>query len=73
MPEIKFYSRDPVPVEMHKVKIVQQLKWLNTDERLARMKEAGFNTFQLHNIDIYLDMLTDSGVNALQDIHAAIR
>ena len=67
MPEIKFYSRDPVPVEMHKVKIVQQLKWLNTDERLARMKEAGFNTFQLHNIDIYLDMLTDSGVNAMSD------
>lgn len=67
MPEIKFYKREPIPMEMHKVKIVQQLTLLPADERLQRMREAGFNTFQLHNGDIFMDMLTDSGVNAMSD------
>ncbi len=67
MSEVKFYSRKKVPVEMHKVKIVQKLSLLPADERLAKMKEAAFNTFQLHNGDIFMDMLTDSGVNAMSD------
>ena len=67
MSEIKFYKREQIPVEMHKVKIVQQLKLLPANERLKKMKEAGFNTFQLHNGDIFMDMLTDSGVNAMSD------
>ena len=67
MPEIKFYAQKAVPVEMHKVKIVQQLNLLPVDERVKKMYEAGFNTFQLHNADIFLDMLTDSGVNAMSD------
>lgn len=67
MPEIKFYKRNPVPMEMHKVKIVQKLNLLPVDERLKKMKEAGYNTFQLHNGDIFMDMLTDSGVNAMSD------
>lgn len=67
MSKIKFYSRPEVPVEMHKVKIVQKLSLLPARERLAKMKEAGFNTFMLHNGDIFMDMLTDSGVNAMSD------
>ncbi|MDO4740051.1 MAG: tryptophanase [Eubacteriales bacterium] len=67
MPEIKFYNRPAVPMEMHKVKIVQKLNLLPAKERLARMKEAGFNTFLLHNGDIFMDMLTDSGVNGMSD------
>ncbi len=67
MSEVKFYSRKPVPVEMHKVKIVQKLSLLPAEERLQKMKDAGFNTFQLHNGDIFMDMLTDSGVNAMSD------
>ena len=67
MAEIKFYKREPIPVEMHKVKIVQKLNFLPVDERLAKMKEAGFNTFKLRNGNIFLDMLTDSGVNAMSD------
>ena len=57
MPAIKFYDHEQIPVEMHKVKIVQQLQLLPADQRLGKMKEAGFNTFQLHNGDIFMDML----------------
>lgn len=67
MSNIKFYSRNPVPMEMHRVKIVQKLTMLTADERLEKMREAGFNTFLLHNGDIFMDMLTDSGVNAMSD------
>ncbi|MBQ8183670.1 MAG: tryptophanase [Clostridia bacterium] len=67
MSQIKFYNREPVPVEMHKVKIVQKLSLLPAKERLEKMKNAGFNTFMLHNGDIFMDMLTDSGVNAMSD------
>ena len=67
MAEIKFYNREPVPVEMHKVKIVQKLSLLPAKERLNKLREAGFNTFMLHNGDIFMDMLTDSGVNAMSD------
>lgn len=67
MPEIKFYNRPAVPMEMHKVKIVQKLTLLPAAQRLQKMQEAGFNTFLLHNGDIFMDMLTDSGVNAMSD------
>ena len=67
MPEIKFYNRPQVPMEMHRVKIVQKLNLLPARDRLEKMKHAGFNTFLLHNGDIFMDMLTDSGVNAMSD------
>ena len=67
MPDFKFYNRAPVPIEMHKVKIVQKLTLLPARERLMKLEEAGFNTFLLHNGDIFMDMLTDSGVNAMSD------
>ena len=61
MSQIKFYTRNEVPVEMHKVKIVQKLELLPAKERLKKMEEAGFNTFLLHNGDIFMDMLTEIG------------
>jgi tryptophanase len=67
VPAIKFYNRPAVPMEMHKVKIVQKLNLLPARQRLGKIYEAGFNTFLLHNGDIFMDMLTDSGVNAMSD------
>jgi tyrosine phenol-lyase len=67
MANIKFFSGEQVPLEMHKVKIVQKLDLLPVEHRLEAMTEAGNNTFLLNNKDVYLDMLTDSGVNAMSD------
>jgi tryptophanase len=52
---------------MHKVRIIQKLTLLPIEERLRAVEEAGYNTFLLENKDVFLDMLTDSGVNAMSD------
>jgi len=65
--EIKFYYGENVPLEMHKVRVVQKLNLVPVDRRLEAITEAGNNTFLLKNRDVYLDMLTDSGVNAMSD------
>ncbi|HOB09296.1 MAG: tryptophanase [Limnochordia bacterium] len=67
MNRIRFYSGEEIPVEMHKVRIVQKLSLLSVKERLKAVQDAGSNTFLLKNRDVYLDMLTDSGVNAMSD------
>jgi tryptophanase len=56
---------------MHKVRMVQKLSLLPVEGRLKKIQEAGNNTFLLQNRDIYLDMLTDSGVNAMTDLQMA--
>ena len=65
--EIHFFESQPFPLEMHKVRIIQKLNLLPVEGRLRAMKDAGFNTFLLKNDAIFLDMLTDSGVNAMSD------
>jgi tryptophanase len=65
--KISFYSRPSIPVELHKVRIVQKLHLRPVEERLRAIREAGFNTFLLNTKDIFLDMLTDSGTNAMSD------
>lgn len=69
--KIKFYNGDDIPVELHKVRIVQKLHLKPIKERLDAMKEGGFNTFLLNTRDIFLDMLTDSGTNAMSDNQVA--
>ena len=69
---VKFYkSENQVPLEMHKVRMVQKLSLLPVEERLRRMQDAGNNTFLLQNRDVFIDMLTDSGVNAMSDLQFA--
>ena len=63
---VKFQG-ESVPLEMHKVRIVQKLNLLPVDERFGCATAAGNNTFLLQNADVFLDMLTDSGVNAMSD------
>ena len=67
MAEIHFHNGEQLPLELHKVRIVQKLDLQPVERRAKAISEAGFNTFLLFNKDIFLDMLTDSGVNAMSD------
>ncbi len=72
MSTVKFYKEDQqVPLEMHKVRVVQKLFLPTVEERVAKINEAGNNTFLLQNKDVFMDMLTDSGVNAMSDNQVA--
>ncbi|MCL1807701.1 MAG: tryptophanase [Oscillospiraceae bacterium] len=73
MSKVTFLSGENIPLEMHKVRMVQKVNLLPVEERLQSMREAGFNTFLLKNRDVFMDMLTDSGVNAMsQNQYAAM-
>ena len=67
MSKVKFYKGEDIPLELHKVRVVQKLHLVPVERRLDAMKEAGFNTFRLGTKDVFLDMLTDSGTNAMSD------
>ncbi len=67
MQAIKFYSGENLPLELHKARIVQKLHLVPIERRLEALHEGGFNTFQLNTNDVFLDMLTDSGTNAMSD------
>ena len=67
MKTIKFFSGQELPVELHKVRIVQKLFLKPIEERFEAIEEGGYNTFLLNTKDIFLDMLTDSGTNAMSD------
>jgi tyrosine phenol-lyase len=69
--KIKFMSGEQIPVELHKVRVVQKLFLNPIDRRLEAIKEGGFNTFQISTKDVFLDMLTDSGTNAMSDNQVA--
>jgi len=64
---VKLFSGKEIPIEMHKTRMVQKIVLTPAKERLKAMEEAGYNTFTLKTKDIFLDMLTDSGVNAMSD------
>ena len=65
--KVLFFSGEDVPLEMHKARMVQKLELLPIEDRLKAIDEAGNNTFLLRNDDVFLDMLTDSGVNAMSN------
>jgi tryptophanase len=56
-----------IPIEMHKVRVVQKTRLTPIDDRLKAIEEGGYNTFLLRTRDLFLDMLTDSGTNAMSD------
>ncbi|MDR2142379.1 MAG: tryptophanase [Deltaproteobacteria bacterium] len=68
---IVFFSGENIPLEMHKARMVQRLTLHPVERRLEIINQAGNNTFLLPNRDVFLDMLTDSGVNAMSEAQYA--
>ncbi len=53
--------------EPFRIKMIEPLTRLSREERKKKIESIGYNVFKLEAKDVFIDMLTDSGMSAMSD------